>query len=206
MRKLIDLTGKKFTRLTVLSRAANNGKAIAWNCLCDCGSTKIAHGDNLKSGATKSCGCLQKELASRRSEVLLTTHGLCGTPTYRTWKSMKQRCLNPKTPNYKNYGGRGIGICKRWLKFENFLADMGERPAGKTIDRIDNDKNYCKENCKWATFKEQALNRRSSVRLAFKGKTLCITEWAEKLKVKPYILYNRLRRGWSIERTLADTS
>lgn len=122
-------------------------------------------------------------------------HGMCYTPTWSSWRSMRKRCLDPNTNVYKNYGGRGINICDRWSVFANFLQDMGERPEGTTLDRIDNNGNYCPENCRWATLTEQCRNRRNNAWVTLNGETLCVTEWAELLGVKVSTLKERIRRG-----------
>jgi hypothetical protein len=155
-----DIRNKKFNRLTVLydtGRRTGNGNSI-WKCKCECGNYKDIRRDVLLNGNTKSCGCLSVESAKRTH----TIHGKSrnGNLTYKSWYSMKRRCLDEKYDNYKYYGGRGIQICERWMKFENFLADMGERPEGMTIDRINNDGNYEPSNCKWSTKEEQNRNRR----------------------------------------------
>lgn len=123
---------------------------------CDCGTIKIIERGNVSSGKTKSCGCLKKE--KMRSEK--TTHGLTKTPTYVSWAQMKTRCLNPNYSEFFYYGGRGIKICDRWSSFENFIADMGKRPKGKTLDRINTNGDYCPDNCRWATPLQQSRNRR----------------------------------------------
>ncbi len=155
MGKLIDLMGQRFDRLMVIKRVDNDKWGQArWLCQCDCGQMLTVVGNDLRRHHTQSCGCLSREQKKR--------HGLCASLIYCTWENMIQRCTNFKAINYKNYGGRGIKVCKRWLKFENFLEDMGERPLGKTIDRIDNNQGYHKMNCRWATVQEQNKNKRST--------------------------------------------
>ena len=135
------------------------------------------------------------------------THGLAGTVEYNAWLAAKQRCEGLTLAGYKNYGGRGIKVCERWKRsFENFLADMGRRPSVRhSLDRIDVNGNYEPGNCRWATRKEQNLNKTSSVRLTFKGKTQTATEWAQEIGVKAKTLQLRVRRGWPIERILAPS-
>ena len=147
MRAYQDLTGQQFGRITVTHRNFERGPGTYWYGLCSCGTQVLATAGDFKSGHSKSCGCLQR------------THGMSHSRTYRSWEAMIQRATNPK-PNYKYWNGRGITVCERWKKFENFLADMGERPAGKSIDRVNNDGNYEPGNCRWATQREQRLNSR----------------------------------------------
>lgn len=200
---MIDLTGQKFGRLTALERigVSASGNAI-WLCRCNCGSDVSIPSNNLKNGHTKSCGCLQKEELITR----LTQHGHSKkgkvSKTYHAWQDMLGRCTNLKNPGYHNYGGRGITICKRWFKFENFLKNMGEVPEGHQIDRIDNNGNYCKSNCQWVTSKINNRNRRNNHLITYDGKTQCMIEWAEKFNIHIGTLWSRLSRGWSIEKAL----
>lgn len=161
MSRKIDLTGKKFNKLTVLEFITGKKGRRHWKCQCDCSRITIVSGSNLVTGNTTSCGCVQT-LRRRENGKKKKTHGHCSggkfSPEYTTWMSMLQRCLNPKATSYKIYGGSGITVCDRWLKFENFLEDMGERAANKTLDRIDNSLGYYKENCKWSTMIEQRAN------------------------------------------------
>lgn len=151
------LAGQRFTRLVVLKRAPNDAKRQAcWHVLCDCGTRRICAGVDLRSGHTKSCGCWGREVRA----ASVRTHGLSRTRTHRIWASMIQRCTNPKRERYPNYGGRGITVCARWRKFENFFADMGTAPLTRSIDRKDNNAGYTKNNCRWSTAKMQARNQR----------------------------------------------
>src|SRR5262245_44169457 len=160
MPTLVNITGQRFGRLVALHRAGTtkNGKAV-WLCRCDCGNELTADGSNLRNSNTQSCGCLQHEKVTQLS----TIHGAAKrgslTRTYISWAQMLQRCRDTKR---KNYGERGITVCSRWSSFENFLTDMGERPPGLSIDRIDNDGNYQPDNCRWATPKEQRQNQRGA--------------------------------------------
>lgn len=133
---------------------------------------------------------------------MIRVHGLSSTRAYLTWQHMKRRCLNPKLGQFKDYGGRGITICERWMRFGNFFADMGERPKGKTLDRIDNNGNYEPGNCRWATKKEQQRNMRSNRLVTINGATMCAIEWAEISGTSPITIITRLGRGWDSERAV----
>ena len=190
-----DLTGQRFGRLIVIhpTQKRGNGGNIVWKCQCDCGNTVKVSGDNLKRGHTKSCGCFQREA--------VTTHGKRYTFVYKSWAQMKTRCLNPDDIDFKNYGARGITVCNRWLKFENFLADMGERAEGLTLGRINNNKGYSPDNCEWQTYKQQGNNRRDNVIIEYKGFKFSIAEWARKLGINDSTLRSRIKNlGWPIER------
>ena len=193
MGKFIDITGQTFGRLTVEKRHSNRSVSggVLWECLCECGNKTITRSDTLREGRGASCGCLNKEIVSKKGKK----HGLHNTPTYRTWTTMKQRCQNPNNPNYKNgYGGKGITVCKEWEEFGNFLRDMGERPNSMTLDRIDYTKRYSKDNCRWATIEEQARNKKSNRFYTIQDKTQCLTDWSTELGIPFTTLHYRLKR------------
>lgn len=159
MTRALDLIGRKFERLLVVSRAENteNGQT-RWNCVCDCGNESTVIGSSLTLSKTKSCGCYNRDLIGALNLRHGQTLGYTSSKTYNSWRGMKERCTNPNNSHYPFYGGRGIGFPEDWLAFDSFLEDMGERPEGMTLERIDVNANYSKENCKWETLTNQAYN------------------------------------------------
>jgi hypothetical protein len=153
----IDLTGKSFGAWTVLGRGekAGNSPQIAWLCRCECGTERSVVSQPLRTGKSVSCGCKKSGLIAKAR----TQHGRAGTKAYQVWGDMVRRCTSPKCGNWPNYGGRGIKVCPEWLLFENWNADMGDPPPGMTLERINNDGNYERSNCKWATVAEQNRNQ-----------------------------------------------
>lgn len=186
MGKKVDITGRRFGRLVAVSETDHySGANRKWNCVCDCGNEKLVSKDRLKSGVTRSCGCLMTESRVK--------HGMADKPVYESYRSMMKRCYTPKTEGFDNYGGRGIKVCERWFKsFENFYADMGDRPVGKTLDRIDVDGDYSPENCQWVTWKEQARNKRGRKKEFHNGQQKPISEWAEIYGIAYATLWRRL--------------
>ena len=203
--RLLDLTGKTFGRWAVVSRGPNTEQGQAtWCCRCECGTEKTIQGNALRSGTSRSCGCLTVEANVRR-----TKHGHCSGPkpstTYFTWAGMVARCTNPGNSHFPHYGGRGIKVCERWQTFENFLADMGEKPGPRmSVERIDNSKGYSPENCRWATDAEQARNRRNNRHLTLGRKTQTMADWAEELGIHPATLSDRVRTGMTDQEALTS--
>lgn len=203
---LIDLTGQRFGRYTVLERngVGANGMA-AWLCECDCGARKTVIGNNLRQGHVVSCGCYQREIAVR-SGLATKRHGETRSSTYKTWIAMKARCLNPSDQAYSHYGGRGIKVCERWANsYESFVEDMGRRPRGMSIERIDVNGDYEPRNCVWATAKEQARNRRCTIKVVYQGKEMPLTQAAEQSGIPYQVLRERKQRlKWPDDRLFAS--
>lgn len=193
-----DLTGQQFGNWTVLAKAGlyKNTRNYTYLCRCSCGVEKTVVGTTLYRGKSKSCGCLRDSLARERTK----THGMRKTSVYNIWSGMKSRCFDERCSSFQKYGGRGVTVCERWLDFENFYADMGDRPKGMSLDRFpDVNGNYEPSNCRWATSQEQANNRRDTLLVTFKGETKSLTLWCRELNVKYTTVRARMLRGLTFE-------
>lgn len=198
---MLHLIGKKFSRLIVVCKTDNDkyGKT-QWLCKCNCGKRVVVTGSRLKNGNTKSCGCLRLDKLIGTS----TKHGHAKknkkSRIYRIWIHMIQRCVNPNNKKYPRYGGRGIGVCERWKRFENFLEDMGKLPTEDySIDRIDNNGNYSMSNCRWETCEQQSRNTSKNRLITHDGKSKCLAEWSEKTGINRNTITSRLEAGWPIK-------
>lgn len=196
--------GKKYGRLTVIMYDTTVNHVRKYLCQCDCGTIKSIGISKLRSGWTKSCGCLQKETVSKRAFVHGDARDHQWNRIYTIWHSMIQRCENPHLKCYKNYGGRGITVCEIWHNYERFKdwAIHNGYTKNLSLDRIKVDGNYCPHNCRWADSKTQARNTRRNRLLTFGGKTQCVSAWCEELKITESCLRKRLRLGWSVEKAL----
>jgi hypothetical protein len=194
----LNLVGQKFHRLTVIERSSG-GERVKWKCVCECGAERLVDTSKLTSGHTKSCGCYKID-ATKLSN---TKHGEANkTHEYRIWNAMKRRCDSPSQVGYKNYGGRGIKVCERWLSYENFLADMG-RANSMTLERIDSNADYGPDNCKWANIYEQANNKRNNTKYTYSEKTLTIPQWSRETGIKRSTLSMRLHKyKWTIDEAI----
>jgi len=196
--RLIDLTGESFGEWAVVKRSFPNNKKgndAHWKCQCSCGTIRIINGASLRRGDTRSCGCLTQHGDSQPKN---------SSRTYLAWGNMKSRCLNANSPHYDKYGGRGIKICGRWTNsYKNFRQDMGTCPEGLTLERINNNKGYGPNNCKWGTRKEQSNNTRNNRLVAYSGKTQCVQAWADELNINYSTLSARLNYlRWPIGKAL----
>lgn len=191
-----NLTGQIFGRLTVIE-CAGKTTTYFWKCKCTCGKITTVVGTSLTRGSTQSCGCLLAEGNNNRK------HGMVRSTEYEIWQGILQRCHNSNHRVYKNYGGRGIRVCKRWHQFKNFLADMGRRPEGLSLDRKNNDKGYSLENCRWATRQQQARNTRRSRYFTHEGIRLRLSDWAAKAGMSCQAFRYRLIKGWPFDKALS---
>jgi len=197
--RLVDLTGKRFGSYVVISEAEKQNRQSRWNCLCDCGTTKTVFGSSLVSGGTVSCGCHRIKIH--------TTHGQTKnhqqSTSYRSWYKMILRCTHKKDTNYHRYGGRGITICDKWLKFEGFYEDMGDCQEKMSLDRINVNGNYEPNNCRWATFKEQQNNRRDNYFIEFNGLRKTLSEWSDYTGINYVTIQSRIKLlHWDVGKAL----
>lgn len=198
-----NLVGQKFGKLTVIAiHSRDKRKNLLWACQCECGGNTVANAYDLRVGKVKSCKCLSKR-------GMHTTHGMARSGSkrskeYNIWAAMLQRCNNPNDPNYSRYGGRGVTVCDEWKSFENFYADMGDKPEGKSLDRIDNDKGYNKENCEWRSLHEQSRNKRSTKFLYYYGEKYVQIDLLRKLGVsRQALFYYEKKYGLSTQEALS---
>lgn len=198
--KAKDLTGQQFGRLKVLERAENKDRCVMWKCLCTCGETKEIQSRSLVAGLTQSCGCLRKERAIKST----TTHGDSKTRLYRIWRNMKSRCSCESASKYNIYGGKGITVCEQWIDFSGFRewALSSGYKENLTLDRVDGNKGYCPDNCRWASYKDQANNTTQNRIITYKGKSMTMAQWATHQGLSYKALSERIRRNWSVERAL----
>jgi len=194
-----DISGRLFGHLTALRRIESDRHSHArWLCRCDCGTEKGILYAQLMRGTTHSCGCHKAQLLKDKK----TKHGKSNSKIYSIWCNMIRRCYDSRVSNYHRYGGRGIEICERWLRFEHFLADMGDPPDGMSLDRVNNDGNYEPSNCRWATREQQSKNSTRPILLSFRGLTMNVTEWATHLGISQGTLSERLKT-WPFEEALS---
>lgn len=199
----LNLSGVVVNSLTVVERtSARHGSSVMWLCRCICGSELLVRACTLKASRIKSCGCKTKEIL----RAARSTHGLSKTEpkTFHVWRGMRARCEKQYHKSYDDYGARGIAICDRWQDFGLFFADMGRAPDGMTLERIDNDGNYEPGNCRWATHKEQANNRRSNVFVMHEGVQLTMAQLAEAVAIPRDTLERRLKMGWPMDRAVSQ--
>lgn len=202
LKRMANVKQQQFGRLLAISEVAAVGGKRRWLCQCVCGMFKEVSQSNLVTGAIKSCGCLHRE-TSRQNCISRSRHGMASSPEFRVWSGMRTRCENRNCKDYPQYGGRGITISDEWKDFSVFYRDMGPRPGkGFTIERIDGNSGYRKENCVWATVTEQNNNKRDNVLLEFGGEVLTVAQWSRRLSISEAMLRKRLEYGWGIERAL----
>ena len=188
--------GQRHGMLVSIKFSSRVGTSYFWDYKCDCGN--LISGRSVNCEKTGHCGCMTRQIK--------TTHGMCDRGEYHSWQAMLQRCRNPNAHAYKDYGGRGISVCDKWTSFEGFYEDMGDRPDGKSLDRIDNEGDYCAENCRWSTRSEQARNTRSNRVIELNGTEKLLIEWVEETGLSFSCIEHRLRNGWSVSKTLTTPS
>lgn len=202
-------TGDRIGRWTIVAGPVRHEtrREAMFDCVCTCGTSRRVPAQRLKSGGSASCGCLSAELSGHRKTRLVHGHATeehGRSAEYHTWSSMHSRCCNPEHSSYSQYGGMGVTICERWSSFEAFIADMGHRPAGHTLDRIDSAKGYEPGNCRWATSVEQATNRRTTVLVEHNGQRKSVSQWARDAGLEPTVLHQRIKLRWDMARALSQ--
>lgn len=212
-----NIAGQRFGRLTALRRTGDTGHCgFIWECQCDCGNLKHSDTGSLTSGNVKSCGCL-RVIVAKQNGAKNATHGIFRgrkhtgwaaskrglKRTWTSWVSMRHRCHSCKHHAFSRYGGRGITVCERWNDFKLFLEDMGIRPAGHSIERINNDGNYCQSNCKWATGMEQGRNKRNNRLITINGITKHLAGWSLVSGISTQLIWQRIKKGWTWDRVLS---
>lgn len=202
-RKAIDLTGKRFGKLTAISidHKSEESTRVYWKCVCECGGNRIVSNDHLRNGDITDCGCYRKHLSHWNK------HGMSDSRLYRIWSLMKGRCFNEKRKEYKNYGGRGISVCSEWLDAKTFIewALKNGYEDNLTLDRIDNDKGYQPNNCRWVSRSDQSNNKRNNRLFTHAGETKTMAQWANDNNLPYYILKKRIDKlGWSFEKAISE--
>jgi len=196
--------GNKFGRITVISFYKSINQSKTWNCICECGTQIKKTTKQLNSGNSNSCGCLQREILIARNKNK-STHGLSEHPIYSIWSAMMNRCYNNKDKRYKDYGGRGIYVCKRWHSVKLFYEDMIlTYKSGLSLDRKNNDGIYKKSNCRWVITDIQNRNKRTNVYISHNGEKKILTDWANHFGIHPSVFGSRIRRGWSFEKAITN--
>lgn len=205
MPAFINLKGQRFGRWVVLFRASDRRRGYPeWHCRCDCGNEKAVRANILRSGASRSCGCLNIDVHRQVCIDRNTTHGRANTPLYNTWVNMIQRCHNPAYHKFRHYGSRGITVCQRWRDdFKLFHADMGDKPVDATLDRIDTNGNYEPSNCRWTSQKVQQNNRTNNRLITHDGRTMTLAQWSDHLWIRRRTIAQRIDKlGWSVKDAL----
>lgn len=198
----VDLVGRRFGKWEVLRRSTSRPTPTKWVCRCECGTVRDVVGASLTRGVSKCCGCDRANLAATLKSRS-TTHGRTNTPEWRAWNGMLARCYTPSHTSFHLYGGRNVQVCERWRQsFDNFFADLGERPAGCSLGRIDNARDYSPENVRWETDREQMNNTRSNRLLTYGGLTLTVAQWSRRTGISYTAIWQRLDSGWTVEDAL----
>lgn len=192
------IAGSKFGGITVCGFAFKRSGKHYFECVCKCGNKTVVSSSNLRSGHTKSCGCLRVEFGAS-----LAKHGMKRTKIYSIWSNMIDRCYNKNNRSFNSYGGRGIKVCNRWRRsFVDFYRDVGEPPHGRQLDRVDNNKGYSPSNFRWSTVSANCRNKRNNRIVRFGGEAMCLASWEDRTGISQKLILDRIRRGWDVGRIL----